>query len=236
MKDEVVVYWSLLTNLDRQTLLNLLVEPPKPLYKTIGPGPAGRTDGNYRMCGAAGNVFNTTFVLTNPHDTEVELSGPVEDPQINGEEIWEKRANAMQDRYAVDYDMRWVFFCEEPLTMKVITQYMHNTSFLESAHVATGQFDISRWFRGINPCFILWKDKNKVVVKKDEPLMYVEFLTEKRIVLKQFELTQELNDIASQVGTITKFIKMEPLSSLYDRFTRTNRGKRVIKLIKENLL
>jgi hypothetical protein len=235
-KNEVIVYWGMLTQPDRQNLVNLIWSPPAPLITTLPSGHSNRVEGNYRACTAFKELNKNIFVVKNAFDAKVKMSGDFENPSFEGEDIWIPRAAGLKNRYSVDYDIRWGFFCEEPLEMRVGPPYFHNTSDRSSAHIAVGQFNIGKWFRGANPCYILWEGQDELTLKKDEPMLYFEFMTDKKVILKQYDATADIVNMANEVGNITNYVKLEPLSELYERFFKTNRRAKILKLIKDNLL
>jgi hypothetical protein len=233
---EVIVYWGMLTQPDRQNLVNLIWAPPTPIITTLPPGHSNTVEGNYRACTAFRELNRNIFVVKNAFDSKVKMSGDFEKPICDGEDIWFPRPAGLKNRYSVDFDIRWGFFCEEPLEMRVSSPYLHNTSDKVSGHVAVGQFDIGKWFRGANPCYILWEGKDELELKKDEPLLYFEFMTDKKVILKQYDATQEIVNMANEVGSITNYVKLESLSALYERFAISNRRSKILKLIKDNVL
>jgi hypothetical protein len=237
-KDTVVVYWACHTIEDRSTITNLLWEPPKPLLTTLPSGHGKDQPGNYRLCAGASSLLKNTFVVINPKTATVTLSGPVDNAQIETTNFgaWIINNPALKNRYRIDYDFGWVFFSEESLEINVTPPYMHKTSAQETGQLASGRFNIGKWFRPANLTYILWENENTLTLTEGEPAMYFEFLTDKKVVLKQFEMVQELNSITNQVtGSITLSPK-ETLTQRYARFIRSNRHKRVLKLIKNNLL
>lgn len=236
--NEVIVYWGIWSSLDRQTRMNLMWEPPKSLMSVSDIGHDGVIESmNYRRCVGATNFLKQTYTFINPLDTEVKIEGEFGNPQIIAtQDVWNIRPAPLKNRYAIDYDYRWLFFSEESIVMKQTPPYMHNTSERPTATVATGAFDISKWFRPVNATFILWENENTLKLKNGDPLFYLEFQTEKKIILKHFEVTSEIMNLSVQLTDHKNFFPFEPLSKLYNRFTSGHRDKRILKLIKDNLL
>ena len=67
-------------------------------------------------------------------------------------------------------------------------------------------------------------------------MMYVQFLTDKKVILKRFEYTSELKSIADQLVNFKHVKPLQPLKNLYKLFVESKRNKLVSKLIKDNLL
>ena len=237
-KDTITVYWGAKTVPQRQTFVNLLWGPPVLLSKTL---PLGRADGrvgNYRSCIALTNMIQNTYAFIHPLSHSVTISGEDGNLTLDAElDVWLKREMPLQNRYGIDYDFGWLFFSEESLKIRVTHPYFHNTSAGKTAFLSSGSFDIGKWFRMISMSYILWEGHNTITVTAEEPALYIEFLTDKKVILKQFECTPELNEISTQVVDASNLgMGKKSLEYRYDKFFKANRHKRVLKLIKENLL
>lgn len=237
MKEETVtVYWALMTAPDKQTSMNLMWEPPTPLSKILPRGSKTK-NANYRVCPAGHNIWANTFAIIHPTTSSAEASGSLDSPEISmTHSYWMGQPYSLEDSYRLEYDFSWIFFSEESLTMQQLPPFLHNTSDRDGGRIAAGSFDISRWFRAINITYMLWPNKNKITVTKDEPAMYIQFLTDKKVVLKQFEMNEELRQITREAIFHKIYFPYETLNTLYNRFTRSNRHKRVLQLIKQAIL
>lgn len=235
--ESITIYWTLVSEPNRHTMMNLLWEPPKPLLTVLPPGDTANPKGSYRLCSGAQSIFKNTYVLTHPLTSSVSVEGPVDKPTIKDSSgPWSAVSPALKNRYRVEYDYSWAFFCEESVLMQVTPPYMHNTSDKEGGMISSGSMDISRWFRHINLTYILWEGKDTLTVTEGDPAIYLQFFTDKKIVLKQFECTPEVLSMARQVVNSSSFSHLEPLKDRYLRFTRSNRHKRLLNLIKQNTL
>lgn len=246
MKQEpLIVYWSPCYLPDIGTTINLLAQPPQPFWKTMPKyvehnyfgGENLDNGGNYRACKAAQEYIKNVFVIKAPETSTIELSSDYVQPlttEISGPWRFDG-ATSLKNSHRIEYDYSWLFFCEEPLLMKVTPPYMHKTTAATSGFISSGSFDIGRWFRPVNASFHLWPNINSITVTEEEPLMYIEFFTNRNIILKQFELIDSIKAISRQAVNFKRHVKNESMGSLYERFTRTNRHKHLIKLIKCNL-
>jgi hypothetical protein len=231
----VTVYWAPLTAPGIQTSINLALTPPVPLRKLL---PTSKTNlDGYRQCPASTGMWANTYALLHPFTSTVNVVGPIDNPVIldtdNGR--WVGQPNGL-DGYRVDYDYSWIFFCEEDLYIQQTPPFMHNTSDRDGGRIAAGAYNIARWFRPINISYLMWSNSSSITVTQNEPASYVQFHTEKKVILKQFEPNPELFSIVKQVNNHKEVFPLEPLAKLYHRFTRSNRDKLVLKLIKDNLL
>jgi hypothetical protein len=230
--NEVVIYWSPLSvpAVESLSRLNMMWGKPVPLLTLVKPG-------SYKKCSGAKNFFKNTFTFLNPLDVSISVDTNTWTYETNLD-AWMLRNGdvPIQGEVAVDYDFSWLFFCEEPMTMKVTPPYLHNTLAQQYGTIASGHYDISKWFRAVGPAYLLWEGNNFLSIKKGDPSFYIEFLTEKKVILKQFESNEEINQMAKQTAQLKRVFPFESLETIYDRFINGNRHKRLLKLIKENLL
>lgn len=238
-KEPVIVYWSPYSNPHRVSYVNLLCDPPKKVLTTIG-SPVSDKKASYHNCRSLQNLMKNTYMISAPLSSKLKISGSFEEPFLTTDNnLWNARSASLDKRYSVDYDFSWIFFSEEQVTLRETHPYMHNTSFSKSGYLASGSFEINKWFRPINITFNLWEDHNSIEVVEKEPLCYIEFetLDNRPVILKQFELTEDMYNYCTQaLITSKKILSFESLESLYSRFVGSNRHKKIAKLIKENLL
>lgn len=234
----ITVYWSPWAMIERMTLMNLVMIPPKPIWKTLPlvDDRVSRAD-RYRSCPSATSHLKNTYVLSCPYTDTVNFSGDTFNPSFTAtNHIWVNRNSSFVDSYAIDCDFQWIFFADQPLTMRVTPPYLHKTSVDSTGYLTSGRFDIHRWFRPVSSTFHLFPGETSLTMTEEEPLGYVEFDTEETVVLKQFELTQDIFEIAN--GSIKlKFDKPNlSLENLYTRFARSNRTTLLLNLIKDKVI
>ena len=247
MTEPVVVYWAPVSSY-RYGMVNWLWGAPKPLWSTlpkqvaprdIKPTPVSIRNGNYRACRAATNVYRDTYVFPHPITSEITFSGDITNPQLAGDkDWWLPRQSSLEGCYSADYDFNWVFFSEEDVYLYLTPPYMHRTTTQDYGVLASGAFNIHRWFRMINLGYHLWPGVDTLKVVEGEPVLYLDFITEdgRPVVLKQFHMDEKLLQIAAQTGEFKTWCPNASLENLYERFTEVETEKYVLKLIKENLI
>lgn len=247
MTEPVVVYWAPLSPF-RYGMVNWLWGAPKPLLNTlpkqispreVEPNQMLDRSGNYRACRAATTVYRDTYVFPHPVTSEITFSGDVTNPQLDSDSgWWLPRQSSLEGCYAADYDFSWIFFAEEDVYLYQTPPYMHRTTSQDHGVIASGGFNIHRWFRGISLSYHLWPGVDTLKVVEGEPATYLDFVTAdgRPVVLKQFHIDEKLFEIASQVADFKSWCPNSSLEKLYDRFTEVETEKYVLKLIKENLI
>lgn len=237
MKNKVDIYWAIVSDKERQTLMNLLWEPPVPLVKILPKGRQGSPKDNYRACSAGINFWKNTFAIINPQDAGIRLTGDYDNPEVEATgRYWTKQPSALDSRYRIDYDYSWIFFSEESIIMQQLPPFMHKTTAQDGAGLSSGSYDISKWFRPVNCAYNLWDGSNELFLRSGDPLAYFQFLTDKDINLVQFEMNDKLTSIYQQVVFFKSLLHFEPIEKLYSRFIKSNRHRAILKEIKNNII
>jgi hypothetical protein len=231
MKKKTIVYWTMYTAIDRITKSNLLFEPPQHIWSTL---PKDGTD-SYRACQASHGFFKNTYVLNNALDLSVVLSDDGKTVVPNDGFVLPKHP-AYDGQHTITIDYAWLFFTEDDIELAMYPPYLHNPTTAKHGAVHAASYNISKWFRPIVPQYTLWKGVNTFEAKANEPLMYLDFKTDNKIQLQHFELTPEIYEIAAGSVSFKDLKHRVPMQDLYHRFTRSKRDKRLLQLIKQNLL
>lgn len=138
---------------------------------------------------------------------------------------------------SLELSYRLHMMADEPLEIMLTSPYLHKVEYMKNGFLTSGQFDIGRWFRTLNAEIQLYNKEGVIDFKKDEPLLYVKFLTSKKINLHRFELTEEIDTYARKsINAKHIFGYKQTLSENYDKFMKTRTRDIVLKKIKENLI
>jgi hypothetical protein len=114
--------------------------------------------------------------------------------------------------------------------------YFHQTSYSSLGHIPSGQFNIGKWFRPSAPNVSVFPKIDVFKAIKGDALIYYNFATNKRVILKQFFVTDLLFNIALDSVDHKQFIPNQPLQDLYNRVTKGKINKVIQKDILSNLL
>ena len=98
-----------------------------------------------------------------------------------------------------------------------------------------GKFDIGKWFRSIDIAFYLKDGHNNFKIKENEPLNYIKFDTDKKIIFKQFMMDTNVEKYLIPVLKSKSNRKSKP-RSLYEYYNMFKNKKKIIKEIKNNLI
>ena len=240
------VYWGTLPAEEKSVNISeLRYSDPVSILKGLNPkdffGP------HASMCPAIVDEGKNTFKINSPIDidvtfnedfTAIDSKYPSEDGFLQhyiGPFGPDKVIQLAQPTY--------LFFCEDPLLMTQLPPYYEQNTFTEHCIGLSATFDISSWFRVVKPAFKLKDKSRRIAMSTDDAIMYLKFNTDEKIKLVRFDsspFTKEHKDVLDHMLAF-KFHKKKPfvptkLVEGYEAFRRARYHKKIIKIIKENIL
>jgi len=196
-------------------------------------------------CPAHRSVKSDTLILDFPINIHVvfdEVGNPIVENKYNNfinkdSGRTSTHDDTMSNRYAVQFKGAPIFFCEESLDIELFPPYMHNVSSTQYGALTAGKFDIGQWFRPLYIDYMLWNNVREIILKEDEPCMYIKFHTNKRIKLQEFKYNDFIASVAWACENISKTYKdRQSLQQRYDLFGKDSLKKALLQEIKKNLL
>jgi hypothetical protein len=228
------VYWANLSSVALQQRQNLLVPPIKSLISELFEK-AIRNNKTYNRCPANKTAFKNTFFVQSPLDFDITFDDNYQGTGLRSDWLI-PREQDFENRITAEIDLGWLFFCEESLMLEITPPYSHDTTVSKYGSIAVGSFDISKWFRPVMPTYFLWENERRFLIKANEPLAYIRFLTDEKIKLQQFEITQKLLDVTSACANHPNYFEFLPLPERYKLFRERKMDAIVLKEIKNNLI
>ena len=241
------VYWSpfpLADNPDMQVSELSYAEPEK-LLKSIQPIDFFGREAS--LCPAIIDECKNTFRIKSPIDLSITFNDDFSRFNSKYEQDFEFMQHLIgpfgPERVIQLASPTYLFYCEEPLLMTQLPPYYEESKFTEHCMGLSATFDIGSWFRSVKPSFKLRKNTRTIEFTKDNSLMYIKFNTEERIKFVRFDssvFSKEHKDIISNMNSF-KFHKKNPiipisLAESYVAFKKARYNKKVIKIIKDNIL
>ena len=237
-KDEIVIYWSNFNNNSMQDSWTLLYPKPVTLFQELLDKKNKNTIWQtYFSCPAVSEKIKNTLVFKNPMSCSY---------KYNGSEIIQTTQNFLGVEVQRDpildngpiffFSLAYLMFCEEDVDVSFTGPYFHKPEYMNYGSIIPGEFNIGSWFRPYVFEMQTWSKEGEIHLKEDEPLFYAEIKTNKKIVLKQFELNERLVSYANECVRSPLLFPRIPLSSRYKKFKNTSLNKKVLKEIKDNLI
>jgi hypothetical protein len=190
----------------------------------------------YHTCPAFQNSFKNVFYFKQPLTTSIKFNKDGFIVKEQDYQLYIDRASSIVNSFACDLDFGWIFYSEEDLDIRWTDTYMHNTISKQFGFLNSGGLNISKWFRPLNLTYHLWEGVDEFRTEQDDAAAYIEFLTDKKIILKPFYLNQEIIDLAKYCDLNLKDKPNQSLSNLYKNFEKNNIKKLLTKEIKKSII
>ena len=248
-KEITEVFWSPAPFISQEESWNLLYPEPYLLKHKLQ---ISRTDfkGSFFICPSTRNHLKNLFVLNSAITDEIDL--PIEYlKQTNMHESTEivpskkkqivalkrQRPSSLKGYSNLLYNLSWLFFCAEPLTVTLTAPYLPAASPSTGAILASGTFDIGEWFRPINLDYHVPLENNYFSVMQGQELAYVNFHSNKQIKLKRFVLNETLYNLSLEMSESS--LRYNPFQTLTQRYEMAKKSKIkeiILKEIKNNVV
>jgi hypothetical protein len=243
--ETITVYWApaKFTTVDESW--NLAYAEPQPvLTKFIKSKLPGSQIG---LCPSVKDLLANTFALTSNMDDQFKLfpqdekemeAHPVDAPLGQSKlAFYKPRESSFPGHVNVVYNLSWLFFASEPVTMRLLPPFFPASSFCDGALLAPGEVDVGRWFRPMNLDLHIPSSTKEVSIREGQELAYIEFITNKKIVFKRYSLTAYLHSIARDaINAPARYGKNLPLEKRYRMFERAGLPDIVLSEIRKNLV
>ena len=246
--DEVNVYWAPAISLSGMTDEPWVTaggqfpySDPKSLHSELMKEKnPNRGPSTFLSCPAAVSTFSRTVVFNNNRscsydydltDEQNLMITPKDERYLN---CTVRRPPALNGKPTVEFQLRWIFFSEEPLIMSTTPPMFHQPKYTKYATAIPGQYDIGRWFRPFIFEIQTWEPKGHIKFEDNEPLFYATFNTDKKVNLRRFVYSDKLLEYASQCTTY--YTNEKSMDKRYNLFESASMQHLVLQEIKKNLV
>ena len=231
------IYWSP-ANYNENLDWDILYPEPKTLFKNVLEKKEKNVDkkDNLFLCPSVKNLFEKIFVIKCPLTTHYKIKNNIIIPVSKNHLAWEiPHKSIIKGSYLFTINLPYVFFSEDDIEMTLTSPFFSNSPHLKYSSIVPGTFNISKWFRNINFEFNIW-DGNEFKIEENEDIAYFNFKCKNNIELVQFNLNKDLKKILNTCAESSVWEKFVPLSKRYERFKQSQLNKKVLKLIKKNIV
>jgi hypothetical protein len=242
MSEDLIVYWSPVYN-PSEANWNILYDDFESLYQNKVSDINKNNKKSMFACPSFTNLSKNTLLAINPLKSHYGFSNlDMDRVTINnkidggllGEILHDRSAN---NRIVLQYALKYVFFTEEDsLKVTITSPYFNKSNHLKYGGLVPGEFDIGKWFRSLNFAYELWDGVDEFVIEKEEVAGYIQFHTDRKVVLKRFKINPELLSILYTTGTSSSWMPRVGLPERYDKFKKSRTKDIVLREIKNNLI
>jgi len=229
------VYWSKYNVYSMDSNDFLLDLEPKQLYKKAKSiFDAENKSADWLDCPSCIDLLSNTYSINSPVDLSFSMK--------TDNTVYSEKPHSMnmvnfrkfnKDYSVMDFLFTLHLFSEENLEVSVTPTFFNSD---KNYFLIPGKFNISKWFRPINPSFMFLNSEYDVNIKNGDPIMNLSFNTDEKIIFKEFYFTETLKEITKESVGHKQFSKRNSLNSLYFKFQNQKVNKVVLKEIKRSLV
>lgn len=247
----ITVYWSPFPFTKESSQWNMLYREPEPVLSDLKLNRRKTNKGlsNFWICPTFVESLSNVYQVKNNIDLDYSL--PMDEinkkQNIDGEKTFSVntgkisllavRESSLKNYVNLNLNMTWLMFAEESVNVKVSAPYFPTANVGDGVLVATGEFDIGTWYRPFNYDMHIPLTTTELKFKKDEPLLFFEFMTDKKIILKRYVMNDYLEELSKEcVDFWTRFGSNIKLIDKYKMFEQSKMREIILKEIKNNLI
>jgi|688.fasta_scaffold404811_4 hypothetical protein len=245
-EDFITVYWApaMSFEVEQHREFNMLYPEPENMFSYLK-SRRSEFDQSRSMlvCPAFKDKMKRTFFFKNSVECnflyETNSLGEVylQDQKAFPEQVVAIREPAFDFGPTILVNFPYIFFSDSEVEASFSQPTFHPQGYSKYASIIPGSFNIGSWFRQYSTEFQMWNNSGEFIIKENEPMFYVEFLTDKKIKLVRFKYTKKLFTYAQHcVDAPQIFGKHLPLTTRYKKFKESRMRDVVLKEIRENII
>lgn len=244
MGKPINVYWAS-ANFGQDIDWQLMMEEPLPLRKDIfdNRNRSNKSRGTLLKCPAVTSVINNTLVWRAPKNTSVDVSienGSIElNRRYNNGDMFDwypEHQPSIKNNVLITFDYHIIFFADQDVEVLFSAPYFSKAPHLQYGATLPGRFNVGSWFRPYNAEMNLWDGNTHIEFKENEPIAYFTFLTDEKINVQQFRMTDELRKISYSMTSAGTWMPNKTLQERYHTFRQRKMRGMILDKIKSNLV
>lgn len=237
------VYWATYAEDHHNAVSELKYNEPESVIKDMNVkeffGPTAS------KCPAITDEIKNTFRINCPIDLNVQFNNNFTECSTSTQQDAEFLQHFIgpfgEERVIQFSSPTYLFFCEDSLLMSQLPPYYEDNDFTQNCMGLSATFDIGQWFRPVKPAFKLKSHARSIDIKINDTITYIKFNTEEKIKLVRFDASPFYkNKIIPNIMSFKQhkknpFVPTKLVDGYY-AFMQARYNKKILKIIKENLL
>jgi hypothetical protein len=242
VSDLINVYWAPVYNSEVDMQISTM-EPLNLRNELLIDRNRNNPTGGFFRCPATTSILDHTFVWKTPSSSMADFK------VIDGEVLMKNNDNynnafswyinhepTLTDNLLVKFTYNIIFFADDDVEVLYTAPYFSYAPHTQYGVVVPGKFNVGSWFRPFNIEMNLWRGVRHVEIKENEPLAYFTFITDKKIRLQEFRMTEKLDSLAKATIQSTQWFNKRSLADRYRMFRARKLKGVVLEDIKNNLV
>jgi hypothetical protein len=200
---------------------NFLLLDPEKLSQNIKEEIKGD---DYLKCPAFLEYIKNVYVIKAPLDLDLVVKylpngektiSTLQYDQLFFDSVVMSRLNQSKDSM-LSINFSYCFFSDKPVLVESLPAFMHKTELVKNIICIPATFDISKWIRPIDFTFKIIDDTKTISFKKGDPLFYIRFHTDDKIVMEKIVESEELKKLKTACLQLKRVIPNNTLQKNYE--------------------
>lgn len=246
MRDTLTIYWAPANFSNKEASYNMAYRKPESLLNFIH---GNKFDDTIQtQCPALKDTLNNLYVFKSSFDDEFDIDpeklsqlGHDSEAEIISNESLigfnKFRPSQLKGYVSAMYNLRYLFFADEPVKVKFTAPYYPAITPVEGALMATGEFDIGRWYRPFDLDYHIPLTSTKFKIKENDPLFFMQVDTDKKVVFERYNMSDELINISLEMSeSPLRYGKHKSLEDRYHAAEESMIPQIVLNEIRKNIV
>jgi hypothetical protein len=240
-KKPIIVYWAPYINSHNDPDWSFLFPKPVSLFGDHVKYKEKDSKSHMFMCPASALKMKKTLVFKSPMTFGYEYDftdGNQHMDKIGKDGIlmYMAREAMMTTGPNFKLGLGYSFFASESLEASFTSPFFHKTTYMKDCSTVPGNFDIGKWYRPYSVEIQTWSKKGTIDFIEDEPLFYVEFKTDRPIIIKRYHQSELLTKYADSNMRSTEIFGLgQTLKTRYERFRSIGMREKILHEIDKNV-
>lgn len=232
------VYWAASNVLQGSQVSRALYCPPEPVdpfknFKTQN------KHNNFKLCPAYLSHVDNLFSLKFPISYELSIEDHGVGTNTLDQSFFDNFIFVRDlEQRMISFNVRYIFFTEEPCDISLQPAYLEDNDLTNKTISLPGMFNAGLWFRTTDYSVIVKQGVTKLNINHGDVYNYLKVHSTEPVEFVKFDYTAELDQIQREILQSKRFLgnKSPRLSYYYSLFKQSLYKKKILKLIKENIL
>jgi hypothetical protein len=238
----ITVYWSPYLDSQQEQDWSFLYPKPVSLFSDHLKNKDKSSKNHFFQCPATSSKIKKTLVFNSPmtFGYDYDFSENKTNLEINTKEailMYGIRDDMLTTGPNFKLALSYSFFADQSLEVSYTSPFFHRAKYMESCSTVPGNFNIGEWYRPYSIELQTWSRKGSINFVENEPLFYVEFKTDRPIILKRYSQSDLLIKYShANVNTTNLFGIGQTLKSRYERFRSIGMREKILSEINKNII
>jgi hypothetical protein len=210
--------------------------PPMPVKNLLNDKFGVR--GQYNFCPAYRNHMSNLYSINSPFDYDLRIEGEGVKTSYYDQKFFDEYVfvRSLKERLITFNNQYWFIPDCDSLEMTLTSPYLESNSFSDNIVAIPATFDIGKWPRFVECAFHMKSDS--VAVKEGDPMLYIKFNTDEKIVFKNFINTPLMSRYMEYMTSSREYKTLSSsMSFFYDLIGKKKRFKKnLIEEAKKTLI